>query len=291
MQHLTQIVPQLWSLALDESVNLVAAIVILCAGWTLANAAARWLRRVLSSVDHIDPTLKPLVASLLRYAVIGFTLMAVLERFGVRTTSVIALLGATGIAIGLALQGTLSNVASGVMLLLLRCFRVGDEITAGNYTGVVKEIGLFRTSLVTGDGLYVSIPNSSLFSDAIVNNTREPTRQVSFKISIDHTQNIERAQALALDAINANNRILKSPAPAASVAELGDYEVTLGIAAWTLTADYGRAGPELKKAVREKFREAGIRPPQRLVSVGGNPSPATKAAAAAAAEQPSRKSA
>src|SRR5215472_16881450 len=209
-QNITQIFPQFWSIALAQAANLVAAILILCLGWMAASAAARWTQSTLAQVRHFDPTLKPLVAAFLRYAILGFTFMAVQERFGVQTTSIIAVLGATGIAVGLALQGTLSNVASGVMLLLLRCFRVGDEINAAGFTGVVREIGLFRTVIISGEGLYVSIPNSNLFSGPIVNNSREPTRLVSFKVTIDHTQDISKAQDIALGVLHADKRVLKN---------------------------------------------------------------------------------
>jgi small conductance mechanosensitive channel len=290
--HPELLIPQLWTLAMNESINLVAGIVILCAGWMLGNAAARWINAALARLRHFDPTLKPLVASIARYAIIGFAMLAVLERFGVRTTSIIAVLGAAGLAIGLALQGTLSNVASGVLLLLLRTFRVGDEINAGGYVGKVREIGLFRTAVISGDGLYVSIPNSILFSAPIVNNSREPTRLVSFKIIIDHMQDIGKAQSLALDVIHANNRVLKNPAPGAPVTDLGEFEVTLTVTAWTLTSDFGNASAELQKGVREKFREAGIRAPQRIVAIGGSTgSPSQAAAAAAEDAAPRRKSA
>ncbi len=281
-RDISEILPQFWSIALTQAMNLVAAVAILSIGWMAANASARWVQATLAQVRHLDQTLKPLIASLLRYAILGFTLMAVLARFGVQTTSIIAVLGAAGIAIGLALQGTLSNVASGVMLLLLRCFRVGDEINAAGFVGVVREVGLFRTVVISGDGLYVSIPNSSLFSGPIVNNSREATRLISFKIAIDHTQEIGRAQALALDVLHADKRVLKHPPPGSAVTELGECEVTLAVRAWTLTSDFGGATSDLQKGVREKFREAGIRPPQRLVSIGSGA--ASHAALAAAAD-------
>ena len=260
-------------MALDEGVNLVAAIVILCVGWTFANVVARWVNTALAKVHHFDPTLKPLIASLARYAIIGFTVMAVLERFGVRTTSIIAVLGAAGIAVGLALQGTLSNVASGVMLLLLRPFRVGDEINVGGSVGVVREVGLFRTVLITGDGLYTSIPNTTIFSDPIINNSREPTRLVNFKISIDHTADIEKAQKIVLDILHADQRVLKTPVPSVPVSELGDTYIVLAVGAWTYTSNFGGLQSDLQRIVREKFREAGIKPPQRFVSIGGGTLP------------------
>ena len=285
--HGAQVLPQLVALAVDQSVNLLAALVILVVGWIAANAAARWVHRALARLPLIDPTLRPLVASILRYAIIAFAIMAVLERFGVRTTSVIAVLGAAGLAVGLALQGTLSNVASGVLLLLLRTFRVGDEICVAGSTGKVREIGLFRTVLVSGDGVQISLPNATLFSDPIINNSSEPTRQVNFKIVMDHTQDISRAETIALDAIHANKRVLKNPAPSVTVAALGDFDVTLSIAAWTLNGDYGSALSELQQGVREAFRKAGIRPPQRLVGIAGGGS----AAGAAATEELRRRTA
>lgn len=290
-QHITQFIPDFWSLALGQAMNLIAAILILCLGWIASNAAARWTQRVLTEVRHFDETLKPLLASALRYSILGFTFMAVLERFGVQTTSVIAVLGATGIAIGLALQGTLANVASGVMLLLLRCFRVGDEICGGGHAGVVREIGLFRTVIIGGDGVYVSVPNSNLFSGPIVNNSREPTRLVTFKVSIDYMQDISKAQGIALDVLHADKRVLKNPPPGVPVAQLGEFEVILSVNAWTLSADFGAATSDLQKGVRDKFRLAGIRPPQRLVSIGGSAADPAREAAASDEAVPKRRTA
>lgn len=289
--HIAQLMPQFWNLAIDEGVNLLAAIVILCAGWTLSNFVARWVNTALATVHHFDPTLKPLIASLARYAILGFTVMAVLERFGVRTTSVIAILGAAGIAVGLALQGTLSNVASGVMLLLLRPFRVGDDINASGSTGVVREVGLFRTVLITGDGLYTSIPNTNIFSGPIINNSREPTRLVNFKVPIDLAADIEQAQKIAMDVVRADARVLKTPAPGVPVSELGDTYVTLTVSAWTLTATFGELQSDLQRNLRKKLRDAGIKPPQRVVAIGGGLSVAQAEDADAAGESARRRTA
>ena len=279
--HAQDVLPQLWSLAIDQSINLIAGIVILCAGWMLANAAARWTRAGLGRVRYMDPTLKPLIASLARYAILVFTLMAVLERFGVRTTSLIAILGAAGLAVGLALQGTFSNVASGVLLLLLRTFRVGEEISAGGCSGTVREIGLFRTVIITGDGLYVSMPNSTIFSANIVNNSREPNRRVSFEINVDHTADVGKALTLAVQVAKSNKRVLNTPEPAASVSALGDSEATIQVSAWTGNGDHDKAASEIKRAIRERFRDEQIHPPHQLVRVASSAgiSEATQAAA------------
>lgn len=258
--------PELWTIVLDGLLNFAAAVLILAIGWILAGWLSKWARDGLDRIAYVDRTLKPLIASIVRYSIIVVTVIAVLERFGVQTTSIIAMLGAAGLAIGLAIQGTLSNVASGVMLLVLRSMRAGEEVVTGGYSGVVREVGLFRTILITGDGLYVSIPNSTIFSAPIVNNSREPIRQINFKVTIDHTADIGAAQNLVLSILHADSRVLKRPAPAAPVVALADTGVTLGVQAWVPTASYGSASSDLQKGVRERFHAEGIEPPQLPVA-------------------------
>ena len=163
----------LGEMVIHGGVNILYAVAILVAGWVASRWLARWLRAIFQHTHHVDETLKPLMINFARYGVIAITLVAVLGQFGVQTTSLIALLGAAGLAIGLALQGTLSNVASGVMLSLLRPYRVGEKITAGTVSGTVQEIGLFHTEIITYDGLFVAMPNSVIFSSTIVNLTRD----------------------------------------------------------------------------------------------------------------------
>ncbi|HEY6578788.1 MAG TPA: mechanosensitive ion channel domain-containing protein, partial [Rhizomicrobium sp.] len=183
---------ELW--LLGSATNFLAAVLILIAGWIFSRWLARWTRRGLNRLYHFDETLKPLLCSLVRYAVLIATVIAVLQRFGVETTSRIAIFGAAGIAVGLALQGTLAKVAAGVMLLILRPFRVGDGIQAAGQAGSVREIGLFTTILVSDDLAYVSIPNASIFGGVIINNSREPTRRINFIVSIDFSNEMDSAQ-------------------------------------------------------------------------------------------------
>lgn len=279
---LTKTFPQFWTLVLGGSLNFLAAILILVVGWTAAGWVSKWIRRVVNRVPYVDRTLRPLIASVARYAIIIFTIVAVLERFGVQTTSIIAVLGAAGLAVGLAIQGTLSNVASGVMLLLLRSMRAGEEVTISGYSGTVREVGLFRTALVTRDGLYVSIPNATIFSNPIVNNSREPIRQINFTIVLDHSADIDAAQKLALSVLHADARVLKNPPPSVPVQELGEQNVTLGIQAWVPTASYNVAHSDLQKQVRERFCDAGVDRPFAAAPAPGQAGPA---------EQPRRRSA
>ena len=156
-------------LATSYGLELIAALVILVFGWWLAGRVQRLILRALDRLPRMDATLKPFLSSLARYAIIAVTLVAVLARLGVETTSIIAVLGAAGLAIGLALQGTLQNIAAGIMLLVLRPFKVGDYIDAGGISGTVDEIGLFTTDMTTFDGVYQSVPNSSLWNTSILN--------------------------------------------------------------------------------------------------------------------------
>jgi small conductance mechanosensitive channel len=259
--------PTVEGLLVDGSLNLVAAIVILILGWVLANWAARWTRSALDHVRHFDETLKPLFSSLARYAILLAALIAVLQRFGVETTSLIALLGAAGLAVGLALQGTLSNVAAGVMLLLLRPFRVGDGITAAGQSGTVREIGLFTTILISADQAYVSIPNAAIFGGVIVNNSREPLTRINFTVSIDFANDVGAAQKIILDTLKSDRRILSVPPPGTGIVALKEYSVDLLVRGWVRNADSEATLFDLQRAIRDRFQNAGVViPAKRQVS-------------------------
>jgi small conductance mechanosensitive channel len=253
--------PALTVMLVQGGLDLVAATVILIIGWTASRWLGRWLRDVLARSTHVDETLKPLLANVLRYAVLTITFVAVLGQFGVQTTSLIALIGATGLAVGLALQGTLSNVASGVMLLVLRPFRVGEKIGVGDASGTVREIGLFRTALVSDDGIYVSIPNTVIFSGTISNVSREPIRRTNFTIEVDRAAGIASVQAVVLAALAADPRVRKAPAATVEVETLGPISTTLSVQAWVENRDFGAIRAALRKAVRDALEAAGIAAP------------------------------
>lgn len=252
--------PEVESLILHGGLNVIAGIIILILGWALSARVAYWTRSALDRVHHFDETLKPLVSSLARYAVLAAAVIAVLERFGVETTSLITILGAAGLAIGLALQGTLSNVAAGVMLLMLRPFRVGDwvTVTASSQSGSVREIGLFTTILISAEQNYVSIPNSAIFSAVIVNSSREPVKRLNFTVSIDAASDMEAALKIVGEALQADSRILNVPAPVTGVAALKEYSVELLVRCWVCNADSEAVTFDLQQALRNRFRQAGI---------------------------------
>src|ERR1700761_1531476 len=240
----------LWPLLLSGAVNVVIAIIILGAGLLVSRWTYRFVHNALERARFVDTTLKPLLSNVARYTVIAVTVVAVLQQFGVQTTSLIAVLGATGLALGLALQGTLSNVAAGVMLLALRPFRAGDNVVFGDTSGTVREVGLFRTILISGNGEYISVPNVLIFAGTIVNQSIEGTRRVEFKVLIDSAADIGRAQQAGMTVLYADDRVLKSPGPAVVVDKLSETAVQLSIQAWTMNASYGNALSDLQKNVR-----------------------------------------
>jgi small conductance mechanosensitive channel len=253
--------PAITLMLIDGAKDLVIATLILVAGAVAARWAGRWAHGLIDRSRHVDDTLKPLIANFARYSVLAVTLVVVLGQFGVQTTSLIAILGATGLAIGLALQGTLSNVASGVMLLFLRPFRVHDKIKFADAVGTVQEIGLFRTAVLTDDGLYVSVPNATIFTGTIINTSRERTRRANFTVEIDRAENLDAAQKTILDAIIRDPRVLKHPAPSVEVDALGPISTTLTVQAWVENSDFGGALSEVKKRVRHALQGAEIGAP------------------------------
>jgi small conductance mechanosensitive channel len=218
--------------------NLVGALIVLIAGWWLASHTHRAIVRLLERQHRIDPTLRTVIASLVRYGILILVVVAVLGQLGIQTTSVLAALGAAGLAIGLAMQGTLSNIAAGMMLLWLRPFNVGDYIDAGDVAGTVKEVGLFATELHTWDGIYLFVPNAELWNKRIINYTRLPTRLVDLKFGVGYADDLAKGQKALLATARKDARTKSEPEPIVFVDELGDSAVVLRLRVWTANADY-----------------------------------------------------
>jgi small conductance mechanosensitive channel len=250
---------QMQLLLVDGGVRFIAAIAILVVGWMLATYVKKWVMAGLERLP-IDLTLKPLLGSLFRYAVLILTFILVLGQFGVQTTGLIAVMGAAGLAVGLALQGTLSNVAAGVMLLILRPFRVGQFVEVGNRQGTVREIGLFTTILVTRDAIYISIPNSSVFGTTIINYTREPHRRVDFTVPVDVVNDVALVEKTITEALAANTHVLKNPAPWVGISTLQEYTMVMFVRGFVISRDYWQALPSIQKDVKLAMDKAGILP-------------------------------
>jgi len=257
-QHAVQTVELVYDAITDYGISVLGALAILIIGWMLAGWVRGAVRRALNRVGHVDETLKPFIANLARWIVLIFVIVAVLNQFGVQTTSIIAVLGAAGLAVGLALQGTLSNVAAGVMLLVLRPFKIGDFIDAEGLSGTVVEIGLFTSELKTADGVYIMAPNSSLWNKSISNFSRNPTRRIDVVACIAYDDDVDGAMALLEKMMTADDRVLGDPAPATMVAELADSSVNINCRCWVKAGDYWGTLFDFNKRLKAELEAAGF---------------------------------
>tara|TARA_R110002167_G_scaffold57769_1_gene163403 strand:+ start:832 stop:1719 length:888 start_codon:yes stop_codon:yes gene_type:complete len=271
--EITRLYDTVITLTITYGWSVIGAILILLIGWTLAGWAERTVARMLGRLSTVDGTLKPFMASLTRYGIMALTVIAVLAQFGVQTASIIALLGAAGIAVGLALQGTLQNIAAGIMLLILRPLKVGDYIDAEGIAGTVHAIGLFLTELETFDGVYRSVPNAQLWSRQILNYTRLPNRRIDHTVGISYGDSIDAAFAALSAVMQAEARILPEPPPQVMVMALADSSVNINMRCWCRREDYWNLLFDLRKQSKEALDAAGITIPfpQRDVHLHGAP--------------------
>ncbi len=266
------IVAQLTALVATYGLNVVAAIVILIIGWWAAGRIAGGVQSALAKTGKFDAMLSGFLASLVKYFILAFTVLAVLSQFGIQTASLIAVFGAAGLAIGLALQGTLSNLAAGVMLLLFRPFKVGDYIEAAGLAGTVKSVSLFVTEMATPDNVQILAPNAQIWGASIKNYSFHDTRRVDLTIGIAYEDDISEAMRVAHEVIAQDERALKEPEPMIAVAELGDNSVNLTVRVWSESANYWGLKFDLTKNIKERFdaQEISIPYPQRTIHLASD---------------------
>jgi small conductance mechanosensitive channel len=238
--------------------KVVGAVAVLLVGLAIAGWTRRIVTKFLSRTERVDPMLTGFFASLAKYLVLAITVIAVLNQFGVQTTSLIAVLGAAGLAIGLALQGTLSNVAAGVMLLFFRPFKIGDYIDASGITGTVKSVGLFVTELATPDNVHIVAPNAQLWGTAIHNYSHNDTRRVDLVVGVAYEDDVEKALAILLNMGKADERVHADPEPFAAVAELADSSVNVTLRVWCDADNYWPLKFDLTKAIKASLDREGI---------------------------------
>ena len=226
--------PEFMSGMIDSALSLTGGVATLIIGLFIAGRMGRFIRTALTRISRIDKTLVPVAASVVRYAIIIVTIVVMLGQFGVQTTSIIAVLGAAGIAIGLALQGTLSNVAAGVMLLILRPFEAGHWIETNGISGTVKEIGLFTTKIDTFDNVFISVPNSTIWSSTIINHAKHQKRRMDLNIGIGYDSDFDVVEKAMLSIMD-DKRIYSDPAPVFHVVSYGDSAINVRV---RLFADY-----------------------------------------------------
>ncbi|GEQ97952.1 mechanosensitive ion channel protein [Iodidimonas gelatinilytica] len=268
-------IKHLWETALGlittYGISVIGAIVILVIGLWVAGIASRAVTRMMGRSKKIDPTLTGFFASLVKYAIILFTIIAVLQKFGVQTTSLVAVVGALGLAVGLALQGTLANFAAGVMLLLFRPFRVGQYVDAGGIAGTVQGISLFSTEMDTPDNVRITVPNGQIWGQSIRNFSHHATRRLDVPCGISYSDDVDKAMEIMKSTVMADSRVLGDPAPTVFVDSLGDNSVNLVARFWCNAPDYWQMKWDSTKAIKQAFDKAGIDIPfpQRMLHVAG----------------------
>lgn len=240
--------------------NVVIAAAILLAGLWLAKKLKGWVVKLMEK-RGIDAMLASFLSSIIHILLVAFVVIAALGQLGIQTTSLIAVIGAAGLAVGLALQSSLSNFASGVMIIALRPFKVGDFIEAGGVNGVVEGIQIFSTQMRTGDNKLIIVPNGSITSNTITNFSARETRRVDMKFGISYDDDIKSAKQVLQELVDADERILDDPAPVIAVAELADNSINLIVRPWVKTADYWNVYWDMTEAVKQRFDQEGLHIP------------------------------
>lgn len=246
-----------------QGLNLVLAVLILIAGWWLARRAQRAAERLFERWG-VDVTVRPMMGSIVLWVFRIVTLVLVLSQFGVQTASIIAILGAAGLAIGLALQGTLQNIAAGIMIVILRPFRVGDYIDAEGTAGTVREIGLFMTELTMLDGVCLHVPNNKLWGSPIINYSANPTRRLDIEVGVHQHDDIGSAITALRTMLAEDPRVRDEPAPDVMVMRYAEGAIILNVRCWIATGEFWPVRFEMNRRIKEVVEQAGCSIPLPL---------------------------
>lgn len=255
--------------------RLLGALAIFIVGRIISRAMSRWAGGAMIRVG-LDATLSRFFSNLIYMVLVVFVVLTAINTLGVPTTNFLAIVGAAGLAVGLALKDSLSNFSSGVMLVFFRPFQVGDTIEAGGTGGVVESIGIFNVTLKTPDNRVITVPNSLVYSGTITNVNSESTRRIDAIVAIGYDADIPQAKSLLTAIIAAETRILKHPAPEVAVQDLLQTAVTLAVRVWVATADYGSVRSELLERAKRALDKHGLSIPAEQRALANTPPPASK---------------
>ncbi len=240
------------------AVNLALSILILVAGWVVSVNVKKLLSKGLSRSGKLDPTLIGFICSVSYTGLMTFVIIAALGRLGVQTASMVAVLGAAGLAVGLALQGSLANFAAGVLMLIFKPFKVGDFIDGGGITGIVREIGVFTTVLNSPDNKRIIVPNNKLTTDNITNFTAEDKRRMDLKIGVSYSDDIDKVKSILMEIVVADDRVLKDPAPMVGLLEMADSSINFAVRPWVSTSQYWDVYFSLMETIKKRFDSENI---------------------------------
>ena len=246
--------------ATTYGLKVIGAVLILIVGRIAAGMGKGVVQRILTKY-RTDPAIVSFAGNLTHILILVFAVLAALAKFGIQTASFVAILGAAGFAVGFALQGSLANFAAGILILVLRPFRVGDYIEGGGTAGAVKEILLFTTVLATPDNVKILVPNRLLFGDTIKNYSANDTRRVDMVVGISYSSSIQKAMEILQGLVRADERILKEPEPTIAVSELADSSVNFVVRPWVKRDDYWAVKFDLTRKIKETFDEEGVEIP------------------------------
>ncbi|MGX9866138.1 mechanosensitive ion channel family protein [Pseudomonas moraviensis] len=259
---------QAWiPMIMEYGSRVLLAVITLAIGWWLINKVTQKLGGLLA-LRNADLALQGFISSLANIILKVLLIVSVASMIGVETTSFVAAIGAAGLAIGLALQGSLANFAGGVLILLFRPFRIGDWIEAQGVAGTVDRIQIFHTVLRTGDNKTIIVPNGNLSNGIITNTNRQPTRKVVFDVGVDYEADLQKARQVLLD-LAKDARVMQDPEPQAVISTLGDSSITVSLRVWVKTADYWDVMFMFNEQARDRLKAAGIDIPfpQRVIRV------------------------
>lgn len=237
--------------------KLIAAIAILVIGRIAAKIVRGAIGKTMTR-GNVDPTLVRFVTNLVYVGLMAFVIIAALGQLGIQTASFVAIIGAAGLAVGLALQGSLSNFAAGVLMIIFKPFKVGDFIEGAGTAGVVEEIGIFTTQLTTGDNKNIIVPNAKISGDNIINYSANATRRLDLTASCSYQDDLDQVRKVLEEILAGDERVLKDPAPTIGVLNLGESSVDFAVRPWVKTADYWPAHFALQEAIKKQFDAVGI---------------------------------
>ena len=248
---------QVQTTGVSFAINAAIAIVIFFVGRIVAKAISNGIRKLMRA-QEVDQILESFVGNLAYWALMAFVIIAAISKVGIQTTSLIAIMGAAGLAIGLALQGSLANFAAGVLIVMFRPYRVGDFVEAAGIAGVVVQVQILTTVLKTGDNKQIVVPNGQIMGSIITNYSANDTRRVDMVVGVSYDDDIDKVRATIKDLIDSDDRILKDPECLIAVSELADSSVNFNVRPWVNSADYWGVKFDLTEAIKKRFDKEGI---------------------------------
>ena len=248
---------QVKTLGVDFAINIIIAIAIFFVGRMIARAIAKGLRTLMQS-QQVDKILESFVGNLVYWMLMTFVIIAAIGRLGIQTTSLIAIMAAGGLAVGLSLQGSLANFAAGVLIVMFRPYRVGDFVEAAGISGTVLDVQILTTILKTGDNKQIVVPNGQIMGSIITNYSANETRRIDMVFGVSYDDDLDKVRSTIEDLVAAEDRIIDDPPCLIAVSELADSSVNFVVRPWVKTSDYWGVKFEFTEAVKKRFDKEGI---------------------------------